>query len=86
MVTVPELYKIRVVFEDNTKQTIDLQFMLSGPMYGPLKDPVVFCAVKIDREVGTIVWPNGSDFDPATLYKWESWIVTKSRFPIVRCV
>lgn len=73
MVSVPELYKIRVVFEDNTEQTIDLQFMLSGPMYGPLKDPAVFRAVKIDREVGTIVWPNGADFDPATLYKWESF-------------
>jgi hypothetical protein len=41
-------------------------------MYGPLKDPTLFRAVKVDPETGTIVWPNRADFDPATLYKWET--------------
>lgn len=72
-VSVHELYKIHVVFEDNTEQTIDLQPLLYGPMYGPLKDPAVFRAVEVDQETGTIVWPNGADFDPATLYRWESF-------------
>jgi len=72
-VSAPELYKINVVFEDNTEQTIDLEPLLSGPMYDPLKDPSAFRAVKVDSEVGTIVWPNRADFDPATLYRWESF-------------
>lgn len=72
-VTVPELYKVYVVFEDNTEQTIDLEPLLSGPIYGLLKDSSAFRAVQVDHETGTIVWPNGADFDPATLYKWESY-------------
>lgn len=70
---VPALYKLHLVFEDNTEQPVDLEPLLYGPMYGPLKDPSVFRAVKVDSETGTIVWPNGADFDPATLYKWESY-------------
>lgn len=71
-VSTPALYKIHVVFADDTEQTIDLEPMLFGPMYGPLRDPSLFNRVKVDAEVGTIVWPNGADFDPATLYKWDA--------------
>lgn len=71
-VTVPALYTVHVVFEDGAEQTIDLEPVLFGPVYGPLHDPEVFRRVKVDPEVGTIVWPNGADFDPATLYEWET--------------
>ena len=67
-VSIPELYKIKVVFRDSTEKTIDLGFLLVGPMYGLLKDPEVFRAVTVDAEVATVVWPNGADFDPETLY------------------
>ncbi len=70
-VTVLELYKISVTFADETTKLIDLKPVLSGPMFGPLKDPVVFNAVTVDSEAATIVWPNGADFDPETLYNWD---------------
>jgi hypothetical protein len=30
----------------------------------------LFNQVQIDPEVHTLVWPNGADFDPATLHDW----------------
>lgn len=71
-VTTPAPYTIHLIFSDNTEQTIDLEPILMGPVYGPLKDPALFRSVRVDPEVGTIVWPNGADFDPATLYEWDS--------------
>lgn len=72
-VTTPTLYKIHVVFADDTEQTIDLEPILFGPLYGPLREPSLFRSVKVDDEVGTIVWSNGADFDPGTLYRWDSF-------------
>jgi hypothetical protein len=31
----------------------------------------VFNQVRIDPEVKAMVWPNGADFDPATLHDWS---------------
>jgi hypothetical protein len=32
----------------------------------------LFEQVALDREVHTLVWPNGADFDPATLHDWPA--------------
>jgi hypothetical protein len=40
-------------------------------VYGPLRDLATFNRVQIDREAHTLVWPNGADFDPATLHDWH---------------
>jgi Protein of unknown function (DUF2442) len=63
-------YRIRVRFNDGVSQTIDFEPVLVGEMYGPLKQLAIFNALKIDPEVHTLVWPNGADFDPATLHDW----------------
>lgn len=65
------LHSLEVVFENNTRKTIDLAPVLYGEMYGPLKDPEFFKQVKFDDEVQNLVWPNGADFDPLVLYYWE---------------
>ena len=69
-VEVVGLYALRVDFEDGTAQTIDLSSVLEGELFGPLRDPHLFKQVRVDSEVGTIIWPNGADFDPATLHDW----------------
>ena len=61
---------IRVEFEDGVSRVIDFGPVLEGELYGPLRDPAVFTGVRLDPEVGTLVWPNGADFDPATLHDW----------------
>lgn len=65
-------YTLRVCFDDDSEQTIDFRPVLSGELYGPLRDPELFNQVRIDAEVETLVWPNGADFDPATLHEWPS--------------
>ena len=65
-------YTLRVVFEDSHAQVIDFLPMLRGEMFGPLRDPGLFNGVTLDEEAGALVWPNGADFDPATLHNWDS--------------
>jgi hypothetical protein len=59
-----------VEFDDKTTQVIDFQPILRGELYEPLRDLTLFGQVQIDPEVYTLVWPNGADFDPATLHDW----------------
>ncbi len=63
-------YTLHVKFDDETEQTIDFQPILAGELYEPLSDLKLFNQVQIDAEVHTLVWPNGADFDPATLHDW----------------
>ncbi len=69
-VEVVAAYRLRVEFEDQVERTIDLEPVLAGELYGPLRDLELFRQVRIDPEVRTLVWPNGADFDPATLHDW----------------
>ena len=63
-------YTLCIDFDHDTTQTIDFQTNLAGELYGPLRDLALFDRVEIDPEVRTLVWPNGADFDPATLHDW----------------
>ena len=63
-------YKLLIRFDDQSEQTIDFRPVLAGELYRPLLDPEVFNQVRLDTGVQTLVWPNGADFDPATLHEW----------------
>lgn len=65
-------FTLRVQFDDGTEQLINFQPMLAGELYRPLRDLSVFNQVRLDMEVHTLVWPNGADFDPATLHDWPT--------------
>jgi hypothetical protein len=65
-------YTLRVRVDDNTEQTIDFRPILAGELYGPLRNLELFRQVRIDPEVETLVWPNGAEFDPATLHDWPA--------------
>jgi hypothetical protein len=41
---------------------------LHGPVFEPLADPDFFAQVRVDNELGTVVWPNGADLDPLVLH------------------
>jgi len=63
-------YTLVVSFTDGTEQLIDFQPVLHGALLGPLREVAIFNAVRLDPEAGTLMWPNGADFDPATLHDW----------------
>lgn len=68
-----EAYTLRVRFDDATEQVIDFRPVLAGQLFGPLRDLTLFRQVRIDPEVHTLIWPNGADFDPATLHDWPQY-------------
>ncbi len=61
-------YVVWLKFEDGTEGEVDLRQSLRGPVFEPLKDINYFKQVRVDSEIGTIVWPNGADIAPETLY------------------
>jgi len=63
-------YTVRVQFTDDTEQIMYLKPVLAGELYSPLLDLQLFNQVMVDPEIKTLVWPNGADFDPATLHDW----------------
>ena len=67
-------HSLRVTFDDGLPRVIDLTPVLAGDLFGPLRDPVLFRQVRVDPEVHTLVWPNGADFDPATLHDWPEHV------------
>src|SRR5437868_1858485 len=63
-------YTMKVDFNDGLSRQIDFRLALVGEMHGPLQDLKLFEQVTLDPEVHTLVWPNGADFDAATLHDW----------------
>jgi hypothetical protein len=61
-------YSVFVVFDGGMSKQVNLRRLLKGPVFQPLLDPVEFARVRVDHDVGTIVWPNQADIAPETLY------------------
>ncbi len=60
-------YRVRFAFWDGTEADLDLEPLLRGPIFEPLRrDPTLFAQMYLDDE--TIAWPNEADIAPETLY------------------
>lgn len=62
-------YCIRLIFDDGAKKIVDLKKHLKGEIFEPLKDEDFFKSFKVNRDTGTIEWPNEADFCPDFLYR-----------------
>ena len=67
-------HSLHVQFGDGIERRVDLEAVLEGEVFGSLKDPRLFEKVDLDPERHTLVWPNGADFDPATLHDWPKYL------------
>jgi hypothetical protein len=63
-------YELELTFTDGVCGKVDLAPSIfgRGGVFKPLEDRDFFAQVKINPEIGTIVWPNDVDFDPEVLY------------------
>jgi len=66
--------KLELSFADGLKAVVDMEKVIQtfDGVFAPLKDPDFFRQVKVDPEIGTIVWPNGADVCPDVLYSYAS--------------
>ena len=67
-----EEYKLDLTFSNNVSKIVDLKEKIllgKGPMYEPLKDIEFFKKVRVDKELGTVLWPNEFDIRPDLLYE-----------------
>jgi hypothetical protein len=72
---VPEIghvkdYRLKIQFSEGTVAELDFSRRVTGRggVFEPLADVEFFKRVTVDREAGTLVWPNGVDFCPDVLY------------------
>lgn len=62
-------FKLVLEFNTGERKLLDIEQYLRGSVFQPVReDPGYFNRVKVDEELGTIVWPNGADIDPDVLY------------------
>ena len=61
-------YVLWLCFQDGTCGEVDIEPSFRGPVFEPLRNLDYFRRVRVDPEIGTIVWPNGADVAPETLY------------------
>lgn len=61
-------HRLRLGFEDGVEGELDFAGRDWHGIFEPLSDPSYFRRVELDPELGTIVWPNGADIAPETLY------------------
>lgn len=61
-------HHLELAFNDGAWAVVDVEPLLSGLVFEPLRDPSFFARVALDPVCGTVVWPNGADFAPEALY------------------
>lgn len=62
-------HRLWLGFEDGIEGEINFSTRDWRGVFEPLRDPSYFGRVRLDRGLGTIVWPNGADIAPETLHE-----------------
>lgn len=71
-------YRLRLRFEDNVVGIVDISKLIKfHGVFAPLQERDYFIQVHVNRELGTICWPDDADIDPDVLYS----LVTNEPLP-----
>ena len=63
-------YALEIVFDNGVRGEIDLiSYAKKGGVFEPFLDVEYFKRVAVNKDLGTICWPNGADIAPETLYR-----------------
>ena len=77
-------YTLKIRFDDGVTQVVNLEPVLYGELFGPLRDLKLLNQVRLDSEIRNLVWPNDAAFDPETLRNWpeyrDAWIEMAQRW------
>lgn len=62
-------YVLYIKFEDGVEGEIDVSKIIPFKgIFSKFKDPKYFSTVKLNPDIGTIVWDNGADLSPDFIY------------------
>lgn len=63
-------YILEFTFDTGEIKVLDVERLLTRPAFAELRrDYGLFRQVAVDEDAGTVVWPNGADLSPRTLYQ-----------------
>jgi len=63
-------YRLELTFSNGVQAELDFRNKIvgRGGVFAPLENLDFFRQVRVDPEIGTLVWPNDVDFCPDVLY------------------
>ncbi|MBI2118629.1 MAG: DUF2442 domain-containing protein [Elusimicrobia bacterium] len=64
-----EGYKVKISFENGVKGIVNLEdYVQQGGVFSHFSNLDYFKKVRVNKELGTLCWPDGVDIAPETLY------------------
>jgi hypothetical protein len=60
--------QLDLAFNNGVRKRVDVSPLLEGSVFKPLQTKKGFAEARLDDVCGTVVWPNGADFAPETLF------------------
>src|SRR3989304_3294471 len=89
-----EGYKIELVFKNGKKGIIDLkEYIYKGGVFNRFSEIEYFKQFYVNKEIGTLCWPDGLDIAPETLYHeatgeplpaWMVWDTAEQDIPTLK--
>lgn len=69
-----QAHRLEITFADGLCAEVDMNKVIKrfSGVFLPLEDDAFFAQVRVDPDLGTLVWPNGADVCPDVLYSFAS--------------